>query len=76
MPNDDPIQVHHEGRGGYLSVDGRRYVIELVGDGRFTIHVPGRTRDAQRRSDLDALRTWVLSRSETWCIDEGPRRRG
>jgi hypothetical protein len=72
------VTVVHEGRGGYVEVDGRRYVIEHVQGGRFCIHVPSGRRTRERASDLEALEALCRSESEKWSIDrhDGVRSRG
>ncbi len=69
------VTVVHEGRGGYVEVDGRRYVIEHVVDGRFCIHFPSGHRTRKRASDLEALEALCRSEPETWSIERHDRAR-
>jgi len=69
------MRIVHEGRGGYVEIEGRRYVIEHVEGGRFCIHFPSGHRHAARRTDLVALRRLVRDHPATWTIDDRTRRR-
>jgi hypothetical protein len=70
------VTVVHEGRGGYVEVDGRRYVIEHVEGGHFCIHFPSGHRTRKRGSDLEALEALCRSEPEKWSIDRHDRVRG
>jgi hypothetical protein len=70
------VTVVHEGRGGYVEVDGRRYVIEHVEGGHFCIHVTSGRRTRQRASDLEALEALRKSEPEKWSIDRHDPVRG
>jgi hypothetical protein len=63
------VRIIHEGRGGYIEIDGRRYPIELVEGGQFAIHFPRGRRArglAEDRAQLDAL---VAREPEKWAIE-------
>lgn len=64
------VTVVHEGRGGYVEIRGRRYVIEHVEGGRFCIHFPS----GRRASDLEALEVLCASEPEKWWIERQPSR--
>ena len=70
------VKVVHEGRGGYVEVDGRRYDIEHVEGGRFCIHFPSGHRTRKRASDLEALEALCRSEPEMWSIERRDRVRG
>ena len=70
------VTVVHEGRGGYVEVDGRRYLIEHVEGGHFDIHVPSGHRTKKRASDLEALEALCRSEPEKWSIERHDRVRG
>ena len=63
------VTVVHEGRGGYVEVEGRRYAIEHVEGGRFCIYVPSGHRARKRASDLEALEALCKSEPGKWSID-------
>jgi len=69
------MRIVHEGRGGYIEIDGKRYVIELVEGGRFCIHYPSGHRHAKRGAHLEALRQLVRDEPTRWAIDDRTRRR-
>jgi hypothetical protein len=57
-------RIVHQGRGGYIEIDGARYAIEHVGGGRFCIEVPSdaaHLEALQRLVDQDPM-TWALRR--------------
>ena len=62
------MRVVHEGRGGYVEVDGRRYAIEHVEGGRFCVHFPGGQRHAWLEDDRAALEGLVASAPGTWSL--------
>jgi hypothetical protein len=57
------VTVVHEGRGGYVEVDGRRYAIEHIEGGRFCIQRPSR-----HASDREALEALCRSEPEKWSL--------
>jgi hypothetical protein len=63
------LRVVHEGRGGYVELDERRYPIELVEGGRFCIHFSGHPRDPQRARHLAALEQLVRDEPQKWAIE-------
>jgi hypothetical protein len=69
------MQIVHAGRGGYIEIGGRRYVIEHVGDGRFCIYYPSGHRHASREADRAELVSLVAREPETWSLVDRTRRR-
>lgn len=69
------MRIVHEGRGGYIEIDGKRYVIEHVEGGRFCIHYPSGHRHANRGAHLHALLRLVAEEPTKWEIDDRTRRR-
>lgn len=68
-------EVVHEGRGGYVSVGGRRYPIEHVEGGRFAIQFPAGHRHAGRADDRAALERLVRSDPARWAVEDCTRGR-
>lgn len=68
-------KVVHEGRGGYVEVDGYRYPIEHIEGGRFAIHFPAGNRSRKRDEHHRALIALCESAPERWFI-ESRRRKG
>lgn len=68
------MRIVHQGRGGYVDIDGRRYAIEHVEGGRFCIHFPSGNRHAGRAADLALLATLVRDDPTKWAIDDRSRR--
>lgn len=69
------MRIVHEGRGGYIELGDKRYVIEHVEGGRFAIHFPSGHRHAGRAADLKALRRLVREQPATWALDDRTRLR-
>jgi len=70
------VTIVHDGRGGYVEVDGRRYAIEHVGGGRFCIHFPSGHRTRNRALDVDALEGLCDREPEKWSIERSDRAPG
>lgn len=70
------VTVFHEGRGGYVEVDDRRYVIEHVEAGRFAIHFPSGHPARVRAADLEALEALAQREPGKWTIERHDRARG
>jgi len=68
------LRVVHEGRGGYLEIEGVRYPIEHVEGGRFAIHLPSGKRPARFAEHLAALERFVAADQSRWAIDRAQRR--
>jgi hypothetical protein len=69
------MRVVHEGRGGYIEIEDKRYVIEHVEGGRFCVHFPSGHRHAQLEEHLEALRQLVREEPTKWAIEDRSRRR-
>jgi hypothetical protein len=67
-------KIVHEGRGGYVEIDDRRYPIEHVEGGRFAIAFPAGHRHAGRAHDREALEALVAAEPEKWTLDDRSRR--
>ena len=68
-------EVVHEGRGGYVSVGGRRDPIEHVEGGRFVIEFPSGHRHPERADDRAALERLVRSDPARWALEDRSRGR-
>jgi len=71
-PGTDPaplLTIVHEGRGGYIDIDGSRYPIEHIEGGRFCIHFPAGQRHPRRESHLLALQQRVLAEPARWLLE-------
>ena len=71
---DSPIVIVHEGRGGYIEIDGYHYCIEHIGDGRFCIHFPSQNRHSKLQQHLDAMTHLALSQDPTWYVENRTKR--
>jgi predicted Zn-ribbon and HTH transcriptional regulator len=61
------MRIVHEGRGGYIELDERKYPIEHVEGGHFSIHyVAGKHPNPEH---LAALKQLVLEHPEKWAIE-------
>lgn len=67
------VEIVHEGRGGYVEVDGRRYAIEHIEDGRFLIHYPSGHRTRMRAADLERLEALAKREPDRWSIERRDR---
>lgn len=68
------IKVVHEGRGGYLVLNGSRYPIDHVAGGSFEIHFPAGNRHRNLQAHLEALHAFAESREPKWSIDNRSRK--
>lgn len=68
------ITVVHEGRGGYVELDGARYPIDHVAEGCFCIHFPAGNRHANLQAHLEALNAFAEARSPKWYIENRSRK--
>ena len=67
------LEIVHEGRGGHVDVDGARYPIEHLEEGRFSIAFPaGNRRDL--RAHLDRLVRLVAEQPGRWTIENRSKR--
>ena len=69
------MRIVHEGRGGFIEIEGKRYVIEHVEEGRFCIHYPGGHRHARLAQHLEALLQLVRDQPQNWAIEDRSRHR-
>jgi len=68
-------KILHEGRGGYIELDGLRYAIEHVADGRFCIHFPSGNRSKKCDAHFATLTALCRANPEKWSIEQRNRRR-
>jgi uncharacterized protein (DUF2345 family) len=69
------MRIVHEGRGGYIELDGERYVIEHVEAGQFCIHASNGSRTSKRQEQLEQLRQLARDEPERWTLQERTRQR-
>ncbi len=69
------MRIIHQGRGGYVDLDGQHYAIEHVEGGRFCIHFPGGQRHPKHVEHLEAIERLVREQPDKWAIEKPPRRR-
>jgi len=69
------LTIVHEGRGGYIDIEGCRYPIEHIEGGRFCIHFPSGHRHARRDAHLLALQQRVLADPEKWAIEDRSKKK-
>jgi hypothetical protein len=61
--------VVHQGRGGYVEIDGKQYAIEMFPGGQFCIHFPCGHHHSKLKDHLVALMTLAESKNPKWFID-------
>ena len=66
------MRIVHEGRGGYIELDDRRYPIEHIEGGRFSIHYPAGKR--ANPEHLSALQHLVDSEPDKWAVESTARK--
>ena len=72
----DTIKTVHEGRGGYVELEGVRYTIDHVAEGCFCIHFPsGKVRE-QRQRHHDILTAFAESKDPKWYVGQWVSRAG
>jgi hypothetical protein len=69
------VRIVHEGRSGYIEIEGRRYVIEHVEGGRFCVYFPSNNRRALRAGDLAMIEQLVRDEPAKWSIEHRSRAR-
>ena len=63
-----------DARNDRIEVDGKRYAIEHVENGRFNIHYPGGQRHAALAEHFNVLSRLVSSEPAKWVIEDRSRR--
>jgi hypothetical protein len=63
------MKVVHEGRGGYIELEGVRYNIEHIEVSCFAIHFPCGNRHKFLQSHLDQLTAFAESREPRWYVE-------
>jgi len=64
----EAVSVVHQGRGGHVELEGRRYAIEHVQDGGFCIHFPCGHRHARLARHLAILTRFALTQNPPWQV--------
>ncbi len=68
------MRIVHQGRGGFIEIDGSQYAIEHIEGGRFAIHFPSGQRHAKRDAHREALERLVREHPDQWSIEDRTRR--
>jgi len=71
------VRIVHQGRGGHVEIEGARYPIDHVSEGRFVIQFPAGNRHPRRDAHRAALAALVADDPEKWALEDrsrGPRR--
>ena len=63
------MHIVHEGRGGYIEMDDRRYSIEHVEGGRFCIHFRVGKRHENHDQHLATLEQLVREQPDKWALE-------
>ena len=64
------FEIVHEGRGGYVEIEGARYPIDHVAEGRFVIQFPAGNRHPRRDAHRAALAALVADDPEKWALED------
>lgn len=64
------IKIVHEGRGGYVELDGYCYTIDHVAEGRFCIHFPSGNKHGSLQNHFERLKAFADSRSPKWYLEK------
>lgn len=62
------MRVVHEGRTGYVEIEGIRYDIEHLQRNQFCVHFPSGRRHAKLQMHLNALKKLAESQKQVWQI--------
>lgn len=65
----DP-KIVHQGRGGYIEVDGFKYQIEHIHDGHFCIHFPSGNRHDKLGDHFKELEKIAQAHAPQWYIEK------
>lgn len=63
------MNLVHQGRGGYLEIDGYRYPITLEQGGHFCIVFPAGHRHNKLQAHLDALTAMAANKQPCWYLE-------
>ena len=63
------MNVVHQGRGGYIEIDGCQYPIELLQGGHFCILFPNKQRHRNSQQHLDALAAFARAQQPAWSVE-------
>ena len=64
----DSVKVVHEGRGGYVELDGFRYTIDHVEGGVFCIQFPSGNKHTRLALHRVELTVFAESRDPKWYV--------
>ncbi len=67
------MKIVHQGRGGYIEIDGSRYQIEHVQDGHFSILFPGGLRHRKLQLHLNMLAAFAHDQQPEWYVENRSR---
>jgi len=67
-------RVVHQGRGGYVEVEGTRYPIEHIEGGAFSVSFPGKNRHRRLAQHLEALEALARAEPGKWAIERRGKR--
>ena len=68
------IDVVHQGRSGYVEIDGYRYGIELFDGGHFSIAFPDGNRHSRLQTHLNSLTEFAANQDPPWTVDNRSRK--
>ena len=68
------IQVIHQGRSGYVELEGYRYGIEMFAGGHFSIAFPSGNRHGRLQFHLEQLTKFAAKQNPVWAVENSSRR--
>ena len=68
------IAIVHEGRGGYVELEGYRYCIEMFAGGHFSIHFPNGNRHNRLQAHLEQLSEFAAQQDPKWAVENRSRK--
>ncbi|MEZ5986112.1 MAG: hypothetical protein R3B94_09190 [Hyphomonas sp.] len=70
----EEIKIVHEGRAGYVELEGYQYTIDHVEAGCFCIHFPSGNRHKDLQDHFDRLTAFAETRDPKWYVGGNTKR--
>ena len=68
------IKVVHQGKSGYVELQGKRYSIEVFAGGHFLISFPCGNRHSKLQEHLEVLKEFAKKQNPEWAVENKSRK--